>query len=85
MKIQNLQTYDMYYDQEGDFLEIMFGEPPEKGYSEEIEPGVFVHRIEKTNKIYGVGIISFKKRAEILAKIIQKFKLNFPLKITYSN
>ena len=84
MKIQNFQTYEMYYDPEGDFLEIIFGESPEKGYSEEVEPGVFIHRDENSDEVYGLGIISFKKRVEILNKIINKFNLKFPLNITYS-
>ena len=82
MKIQDFETYDMYYDPEGDFFEVLFGESPEDGYSEEIEPGVFIHRVDGTNVIYGIGILNFKKRNHnILNQIIKKFNLNFPLTI----
>ena len=81
MKVQDFETYDMYYDPEGDFLEIIFGESPEEGYSKEVEPGVFVHMVEGSKEIYGIGIISFKKRPHILNEIMEKMKINFPLKI----
>tara|TARA_Y100000034_G_C6783729_1_gene350485 strand:+ start:175 stop:429 length:255 start_codon:yes stop_codon:yes gene_type:complete len=81
MKVQNFHTYDMYYDPEGDFLEIIFGLSPDDGYSEEIEPGVFIHRVEDTEEIYGVGIINFKKRPHLLQEIFNKINVSFPLKI----
>jgi len=82
MKVQDFQTYDIYYDPEGDFLEILFGESPKEGHSEEIEPGVFIHKVDETGKLYGVGIISFKKRPDILKKIMKKMNIDFPLNIT---
>lgn len=30
------ETYDIYYDEQGDFLEITFGLPPKTEYSDEI-------------------------------------------------
>lgn len=74
-------TYDIYYDEESDFLEITFGLPPEKSYAEEIEEGVFIRKDEETNEIIGIGILSFKKRAHILKKLLQKIKIEFPLEI----
>jgi len=55
------ETYDIYYDEAGDFLEITFGLPPKKEYSDETEPGVFITRDEETNEIKGIGILDFKK------------------------
>jgi len=75
------ETYDIYYDEAGDFLEITFGLPPDMEYSNEIEPGVFITRDEKTDEIKGIGILDFKKRTEILKKILEKFNLRFPLNI----
>ena len=78
-------TYDIYYDKEGDFLEITFGEPPAKEYADEIEEGVFITKSEDTNEIYGIGILSFKKRVEILRKILDKFNIDMPLNISVSD
>lgn len=82
MKIQNFETFDIYYDPGGDFLEILFGESPEDGYSEEIEQGLFIHKVEGTDEIYGIGILSFKKRPLVLNEILKKMNINFPLNIT---
>ena len=73
------ETYDIYYDEAGDFL--TFGLPPKKEYSDETEPGVFITRDEETNEIKGIGILDFKKRTEILKKVLVKFNLRFPLNI----
>ena len=75
-------TYDIYYDEEGDFLEITFGLPPTKEYSEEIEPGVFITKDEDTEEVKGIGILSFKKRTSILKELLQRLKLKLPLEIS---
>lgn len=75
------QTYEIYYDREGDFLEVSFGEPAEEGTTEEIEPGVFVTKDIESERITDIGIISFKERVGILNKIMAKFKIDFPLDI----
>ncbi len=85
MNIQKHQTFDIYYDEEGDFLELTFGLPPKDCLTDEIEEGVFVTKNEKTNELYGIGILSFKKRAEILRNILNKFKIRFPLEINISS
>ena len=74
-------TYDIYYDEQGDFLEITFGLSPENEYTDQIESGVFITRDANTHEIKGIGILSFRKRADILGKLLQKFNLKFPLKI----
>ena len=66
------ETYDIYYDEAGDFIEVTFGVPPETEHSEEIEPGVFITKDEKTGEIKGVGILSFKKRIQILKEVLKK-------------
>ncbi len=75
------QTYDIYYDEESDFLEVFFGEPT-KCYAEEPENGVFIRRDEETNEVKSVGIFSFKKRAQLLKKILEKINLKLPLEIS---
>lgn len=76
------ETYDIYYDEAGDFLEVTFGMPPKKEYSEEIEPGVFITKDEETNEIKGVGILSFKKRVQILNRILGKINKKLPINIS---
>lgn len=80
--IQESETYDIYYDEGADFLEITFGEPPKTEYSEEIESGVFVTRDEETNEAKGVGILNFKKRTQILKNILNKINKKIPLEIS---
>ncbi len=74
-------TYDIYYDKESDFLEVFFGEPSEC-YAEETEPGVFIRKDEKTNEVKSIGILSFKKRTQILKKILEQINLELPLKLS---
>ena len=73
----------IYYDEEGDFLEITFGLPAEKGGTEEIEEGIFLTREEDTGEIKSLGILSFKKRTQILKEILQRFNLTIPMKISF--
>ena len=51
----------LYYDEEGDFLEINIGEYTE-GYFKDVGAGVAERIDEKTGKVTGVAILSFKKR-----------------------
>ncbi len=84
MEVKEFETYDIYYDPEGDFLEITLGIPPEKSYADEIEPGIFISKDEETDKTFAVGILSFKKRCHILSKILKRMNIDFPLNITCS-
>ncbi|MAH07115.1 hypothetical protein CMI38_02600 [Candidatus Pacearchaeota archaeon] len=77
-----MNTIDIHYDPEADLLEILFRDSPNDGHSEEVGPGVFIHRVEETNEIYGIGIISFKKRPQVLGKILKKININLPINIT---
>jgi len=76
-------TYDVYYDEEGDFLEVTFGVPSEREYSDEIEEGVFVTKDEETNEVKGVGILSFKKRVEVLKRILDRVGKRLPIEIGF--
>ncbi len=79
----NHHTYDIYYDEEGDFLEVTFGIPPENEYTDQIESGVFITKDTNTNEIKGIGILGFKKRTHILKEILNRFKLNLPINIGF--
>ena len=55
------EQLQIYYDEEGDFLEINIGKIT-KGFSREIGDGIAERIDEKTGKITGLSILSFKKR-----------------------
>jgi uncharacterized protein YuzE len=75
--------YEVYYDEEADFLEVFFGEPT-KCYAEEIEEGIFIRKDHETKEIKSVEILSFKKRgAQILKQILDKINMKFPLEIGF--
>ena len=69
----------VYYDEEGDFLEISVGKPT-KCYSSEVKPGVFLRIDEKSEEVKSVGILSFKKRS----KDLQDIKLDIPVEVNFS-
>lgn len=66
----------VHYDEEGDFLEIFVGKPS-LCYAEEIEPGIFIRKDEKTNEVKSVGILSFKQRSK--TNKIKDFDLTLPV------
>jgi uncharacterized protein YuzE len=70
----------VYYDEEGDFLEFNIGEP-KKGFSEEVENGIFIRKDEETGEILGIGILSFKKRSGNLKEI----SLNLPVSVDFNS
>ena len=69
----------IYYDKEGDFLEINIGEFT-KGFFKDIGEGIAERIDEKTGKVTGVAILSFKKRTEQGKDM--KINLPFNLQIT---
>ncbi len=84
--MKNYETFDIYYDELGDFLEISFGLPPETEYTEDINEGIFVTKDKKTHEIKSIGILSFKKRAkeEILKRVLKQLGMSIPLNISAS-
>jgi hypothetical protein len=75
-------TYEIHYDETADFLEVFFGDPT-KCIAEEVEEGIFVRRDRETNEIKSIEILSFKKRAQILKEVLQRFNLRVPLEISF--
>ena len=69
----------IYYDEEGDYLDIFVGKPL-PNYGEEMDDDITVFKDEETDEIIGIGILNFKKRSKNLNEI----KLNLPLKINFS-
>jgi len=72
---------NIYYDEEGDFLELQVGKPRE-GYYEEISNGVFERKDRKTNDVIGIAIFNFKKRTKKLEHI--NISLPFRIQLTSS-
>ena len=66
----------IYYDEEGDYLDIFIGEP-KPNYGKEVAEGITIFKDEKTDEVIGIGIVGFKKRAENLREI----RLNLPVDI----
>ncbi len=78
------ETFDVYYDELGDFLEISFGLPPETEYTEDLEEGIFITKDRKTDEIKSIGILSFKKRAReaVLKRVLKHLGMSIPLEIS---
>ena len=72
----------LYYDVEGDFLEVSFDEPAQEGTTEEIEQGVFMTKDIETKRITNIGILNFKKRTEILHRLLNKINKRLPINIS---
>ena len=71
---------NIYYDEEGDYLEI-FIEGASPTYGEEIGDDITLLKSEKTNEVVGITILNFKTRT----KSLQNIRLNnLPFKINFS-
>lgn len=66
----------IYYDIEGDFLEINIGEYT-RGYFKDIGEGIAERIDEKTGKITGVAILGFKKKTQQMHDV----KIDLPLQL----
>ena len=71
---------NLYYDEEGDFLEFQIGDYTE-GYFRNLGKGVFERIDRKTKKITGIAIMGFKKRTEGLKDI----RVSLPTEIQLSS
>ena len=64
------KTYDIYHDEEGDFLEVFFG--------------VFIRKDVDTNEVKSIGILSFSKRMHLLKKLLSQLNKKLPREIDIS-
>ncbi len=69
----------IYYDEEGDYLEIMFGEP-RSDYGDHFSQDMVLFKDQKTDEVIGIGIYNFKQRT----KELEDLKLNLPIQINLS-
>jgi uncharacterized protein YuzE len=65
----------VYYDDEGDYLEIRIGDPTEN-YGEDMNDDITIFKDEKTDEVVGVGILNFKKRTNL-----NNLEVNLPIDI----
>jgi len=70
---------NIYYDEEGDFLEISKGDIS-NCYFDNLGEGIFQIVDKSTKEIKGIAIHSFKKRTKNLDEI----KLKLPFKFNFS-
>ncbi len=71
----------IHYDEEGDFLEVSIGKPV-KGFFKDMGNDVFQRIDKKTNKVVGIAVFNFKKRAERGGDI--EFSLPFNVELPLS-
>ena len=72
-----MSNVKIHYDEEGDFLELSILDKPKKGFFRDVGNDIFERVDEETNRVVGIAIFNFKKRAE-LGKDIE-LKLPFKL------
>jgi uncharacterized protein YuzE len=60
---------DIYYDPEGDLLEIAIVPTPRASYCQDVHEDVFLRRSEATHDIVGIGILNFKHHPVDLRKV----------------
>ena len=70
---------NIYYDEEGDYLEIFIG-GHSPTYGEEVGDDITLLRSKTTDEVIGIGILNFKKRTKSLRDI----KLNLPFEVNFS-
>ena len=79
-------SFDIYYDEEGDFLEVSFGAPPETEYTEDLgSEEISITRDRETNEIKSIGILDFKNRKDVLKEILKKLNISMPLDVSFAN
>ena len=71
---------NLYYDEEGDFLELQVGDYTE-GYFKNLGKGLFERRDKKTDQVTGIAIHGFKKRTKGLKEV----EISLPLAIQLSS
>ncbi|MEK6926688.1 MAG: hypothetical protein AABW50_05415 [Nanoarchaeota archaeon] len=75
-----MENMNIYYDEEGDFLEITNGDIS-NCYFDNIGNGVFQIVNKETKEIKGIAVFNFKRRTENLEEI----RLSLPFKFEISS
>lgn len=74
------EEMSIYYDEEGDFLEIMFSNSS-SDYGEHLSEDIVLFKDQQTEEILGIGIYNFKQNT----KDLDDLKLKLPIKINLSS
>lgn len=69
----------IYYDEEGDYLEVLFKES-KADYGDHLSEDIVLFRDQETKEIIGVGIFNFKSHT----KELNDLRLKLPIKINLS-
>jgi len=72
------EPIDIYYDEEGDFLEITIVNPPHESYAEDVNEDVYLRKSED-GKVIGIGILNFKNHSHDIKDIL----MNVPVKVSF--
>mgnify|MGYP001591401203 CR=1 FL=1 len=72
---------EMHYDEEADYLEIFVGEP-RPDYGEHLSKDIVLFKYEDNDKLYGIGIFNFKKRASNLKDILSNLPISIKIEST---
>jgi len=75
-----MENMSIYYDEEGDFLEITNGDIS-NCFFDNVGDGIFRIVDKKTNEVKGIAIHSFKERT----KNLNELKLSLPFKFEISS
>lgn len=70
-----MRELSIYYDKEGDFLEVRIGKPT-ISYFKDLGNDIFERIDEKTGEVRGVSIANFKRRIENLKPIKISLQMN---------
>ncbi|MBI2507579.1 DUF2283 domain-containing protein [Candidatus Woesearchaeota archaeon] len=63
-----MKELSIYYDKEGDFLEVRIGKPT-IAYFKDLGNDIFERVDERTGEVNGISIVNFRKRIENLKPI----------------
>jgi len=67
----------VYYDEEGDYLEIRIGESTEN-YGEDVNNDITIFKDERTDEVVGIGILNFKEKANL-----NNLEVDLPIDISF--
>ena len=68
-----MRKFRVYYDRETDTLDIWFEEPPEEGFSREIDEGIIL-KYDSKKRVVGVEILYLSKQKKLPDEIKSKVK-----------
>lgn len=66
----------VYYDSEMDTLDVWFDEPPEEGFSREIEDGIII-KYDSNGRVVGIEILFLSKQKAVIKVIPDEIRAEF--------